>query len=80
MRTRLIVGLYLAGFAFSQVPEPSPPPAPAPVEEVETPKKAPEPPPIWKAIDWSNRSNQLMLALGVGAIILAKVIFRKMQE
>jgi hypothetical protein len=75
----LIVGLFLAGFAYSQVPEPTPPPPP-PVEEAEAPKKAPDPPPLWKSIDWTDRSNQLMLALGIGAVVLAKVIFRKMQE
>ena len=81
MRARLIVGLAFAGLVLAQAPEPAPSPAP-PVEQAEPQEaqKPPEEPPFWKRIDWSNRSNQLMLALLIGAIIIAKVAFRKMQD
>lgn len=45
----------------------------------QTQPASPEPP-FWKKIDWSDRSNQIALALGIGALILTKVIFRKLDE
>jgi hypothetical protein len=78
---RIILILCLAVCAWAQPePMPSAPPPPTPVEEVKPPPPPPEEPPFWKKIDWEDRSNVLMLALGVGAIVLAKVAFRKMQD
>jgi len=75
-RTWVFVLLAVAAGAQTQPNAGSPPTA----EEQAAPPPAPPEPPFWKRIDWSDRSNQLMLALGVGAVFLTKVVLRKLQE
>ena len=57
-------------------------PAPPPVVQPKPPAPPPEPPDLafWNKIDWNDSKNQLMLVLGLGSVIITKVIFRKMQE
>lgn len=83
MRRLLLAGVAAVALAIPAAaqshdlpPLPKMDTAPPPEIKREPP---PEPKPFWQ-IDWSDSKNQLMLALGVGSIVLAKVVFRKMQE